>query len=451
MIDQSFSVKNLFDIFNNENDKGVNLISKYFLDAEFYYENIRRVRKMIWVMYKRRRNYDKAFFEERIVKLYDLLRLQKKRRDEYITGKLSNISEEISRKEFELKVKKLEKKINNKDVYSLGDCALSFFAEKQIQRNIKKIFGVKQADRELIVPQIISTLKDKIPKIIVKTDIKSFYESINKERLIGKIHQSQSLSLQTRKIVSRLINSFDGGASSDRGIPRGVGVSAYLAELYMKSFDDAINEIDDLVYYSRYVDDIILIMSPSMARNGGDYLALVKKLLDGECLIMNEDQDKTKVIDFPKLNNKYSFDYLGYNFTYDVSNLKIRMSKKKLDKYELKVNSAFDEYHKKSKKQPRRSSSELSLRMKFLTHNTRLSNNKSNALIGIYNANKWITELNQLVHLDNIVKRQVSSLKDLKLKKRVSAYSFVDGFKKKKYSNFSINDYLAIGKIWRVK
>src|SRR5690606_33805227 len=126
------------------------------------------------------------------------------------------------------------------------------------QKNIKYTYGVKQADRDLIVPQLRSILDNKFPKIILKTDIKSFYETIDRGLLLKKLNENSVLSLTTRKVIARLLESYEEESGAALGVPRGVGVSAYLAELYMQDFDSAIKSLPNLIYYARYVDDIVI-------------------------------------------------------------------------------------------------------------------------------------------------------------------------------------------------
>jgi len=45
-----------------------------------------------------------------------------------------------------------------------------------------------------------------------------------------------------------------------KGIPRGVGVSPFLAELYMRKIDEEIRNIESVTFYGRYVDDIIIFL-----------------------------------------------------------------------------------------------------------------------------------------------------------------------------------------------
>ena len=54
---------------------------------------------------------------------------------------------------------------------------------------------------------------------------------------------------------------------SGSGVPRGFGVSAYLSELYMREIDNEIKALPDVIYYARYVDDIVIIFSPKTKKN----------------------------------------------------------------------------------------------------------------------------------------------------------------------------------------
>ena len=64
-----------------------------------------------------------------------------------------------------------------------------------------------------------------------------------------------------------------------KGIPRGIGISAYLSELYMRDIDIKIKSLEDVIYYARYVDDIIVIICPKTESTKKDYLSELKKII----------------------------------------------------------------------------------------------------------------------------------------------------------------------------
>jgi hypothetical protein len=451
VLDQSFSAQNLFYIYKNENNKGNNIASKFFPEIIDSHDKIKRLRKIISSHYKQRRKRSDAWFKTRVSNLYLLLKILKKNRNELITQKLSDVSSRISSKSFNFEVMKSNSKRNDKDVYLLDRSPESFFAEKQIQRNIKYTYKVKQNDRDLIIPQLSSCLNNKFPVHIIRTDIKSFYESIDPSILLKKLNENAILSLSSRKIIAKLLRSYKASSSSDTGIPRGVGISAYLSELYLKEFDSKLRNLDNLVYYARYVDDIVLIVAPEVTVSKEHYLDLIKNYLNEVNLDINTDQDKTAVFVTPTVNDTFEFDYLGYKFKKRGNKLLLSISDKKKEKYVSKINYCVDKYNKSSEKAPKKAEKELKIRLRFLTSNTRLSNNKGNAVIGIFNNNKWVTDYNFLNYLDGQLKQAISKVDHLLLQPKLrDRYSFKKGFENRNFSNFDSKDFSVIGRGWEI-
>ncbi|MEE1673709.1 RNA-directed DNA polymerase [Agarivorans aestuarii] len=448
MLDQSFSHQNLYKIYSHENKKGNNLAERFFSDVSDEYIKIKRARKLIGNLYSRRRHYSKEVFDKRVALLYGLLREIKNRKNEIVRSHLKSVSRNLSDRKFRFHLTKSASQVNGKDVFLTGNSVDSFFAEKQIQKNIKYTYGVKQADRDLIVPQLRAVLDNKFPKMIVKTDIKSFYENINREILLKKLNESPILSLTTRKVIARLLESYGVESGEDLGVPRGIGVSAYLSELYMKSFDSEMASLPNLVYYARYVDDIVVVLSPEPGKSSQDYLNLIESKISKEKLSLNLGVDKTKAIDFDQGDYNYTFDFLGYKFNFSGGGIKLAMADKKRLKYQDRLNDVFSAYRKSCVKQPKESRRELLLRLKFLTYNTRLSNNKGNALVGIYNSNRWITETNCLQRLDNRLQGLANSITNQGLKSRISKYSFKKGFEERLFTKFSAQEFSRITRVW---
>ena len=45
------------------------------------------------------------------------------------------------------------------------------------------------------------------------------------------------------------------------GVPRGIGISSLLSEIYMRDLDDCIKKRPEVIFYARYVDDIFILLS----------------------------------------------------------------------------------------------------------------------------------------------------------------------------------------------
>ena len=162
---------------------------------------------------------------------------------------------------------------------------------KQIQKNIQHSFKVKQADRNEIVSQVVNMLDNEFPKYIIRTDIESFYESIPHNELKNVINRNYILSPLSKKVIYEILRQYQSITGLDKGIPRGIGISAYLAELYMRDFDNDIKSLKNVTYYARYVDDIIAIFVPKSKNIDStqliDYKAKLTDLITSEGLVLN--------------------------------------------------------------------------------------------------------------------------------------------------------------------
>lgn len=188
---------------------------------------------------------------------------------------------------------------------------------RKVSENIKKITGVKQKNRNEIVKNLISFLKEGVPYRVYKLDIKSFYESVDLVSVIDKLKRDNVLSNTTTKCAETFFAATQ--ANGIKGLPRGVQLSATLAELVLRDFDKLQNGSSDIYFYSRFVDDIIIISSSSEDPNV--FLGLLKKRLLPLGLSLNPKKQYLKKV---VLINKNltgilcDFSYLGYQFS--VSN-----------------------------------------------------------------------------------------------------------------------------------
>ncbi|MBI47047.1 MAG: hypothetical protein CMG91_06240 [Marinobacter sp.] len=447
MFDQSFTPKNLTRIYHSENKKGVNIAGLFFPEIIDEYENIKRTRRLIRQLFRNRKLYGKPNFEKRLSKLYELRARYKTQKNEVIEQRLEAVSKTINSRKFSFNIEKLAYQKNNKDVFVTKNDAASFFAEKQIQKNIKYTYSVKQADRDLIVPQLRSILQDDFPKFVIKTDIESFYETIDRDLLIAKLNENPILSLSTRKLIARLLREYEKISGHKKGIPRGVGISAYLSELYLKEFDQKIENLDNLIYYARYVDDIVVVIAPKPDEKIEDYFKKLSEFIGNDKLKLK--REKSDWFCYPGEKQMIQFDYLGYNFDKHGGRFGLGISKKKKKKYEDRVLSSIEKYAKQSIKQPRKAKKELLLRIKFLTSNTALSNNKGNAIIGIYNSNKWATDLKFLTSLDSFLVGKSNLIKNPYVKKKVQKFSFSHGYKARTFCRFTPSQFETIVKLWK--
>lgn len=266
MLDQSFSLKSFREIFDIENRKGNNIEKRFKDDFSVSLAktlDLKRINKQI----REENDFDKK------KELYTQRKTIKIERENIIEQKLEEISNQINRHSINI----LEGEEYGGQSYKLENNVCNFFISKKIQENIKNTYKVRQSSRYAILSQLINLLEDNCPKYVIRTDIKNFYESIPQKILLEKINNDYLLSIKTKKFINQIFESYNGltgqtDADIAIGVPRGIGISAYLSELFMRNVDNQIQELDDLIYYARYVDDIIAIFVPQSKKVDDNYL-----------------------------------------------------------------------------------------------------------------------------------------------------------------------------------
>lgn len=452
MLDQSFSSKSFQEIFDKENRKGVNVEEKFKND---FSESLSKVGEL--------KNLRKQIQQEKDSDARKLLYAEKKKlkkeRDTLVSDVLDKISDGINNHSINL--------VLGEDYggqsYMFENNIQNFFISKKIQDNINKTYNVKQSSRYAILSELLNLLEDNFPKYVIRTDIKGFYESIPQKKLLGKIDNDYLLSIKTKKFIHRIFSSYNdltGQTNSEtaKGVPRGVGISAYLSELFMRSIDNRIRELDDLVYYARYVDDIIAIFVPKSKNIDStqllDYKTKLTDLITREGLSLNvkktNEYDLLEGIFDLRFNDNHpnytpkTIQYLGYeigsiinyraNGKIDSQDLSIRLSENKINKYFNKIKLSFQHFEKKKKHNRKNAFKLLSARINYLTSNTKLRNNKDKVFVGIYYSNPFLNSDISLEKLQTRLKWSIDRAGFTTDEKQIMLkYSFIDGFKKKTF------------------
>lgn len=436
MLDQSFSADNFRRILDLENRKGVYLEGRFFPNLKQITEEIKQCNAEIREKKKRPRQNGTALKE-----LHEKREQLRKTKEEQLTNELQNVSDKVLARSFEIELRKIDIP-NDKPIYTVSATPEHFFAMKQIQQNVSSLYDVKQANRSVIVNQVKRLLGDEFPKFVLRTDVADFYESIPHEPILKRINEDNLLTPFSRKLLRRILDQYKAKSGADKGIPRGIGVSAYIAELYMREIDRTIKELPDVTYYARYVDDIIIIFTSSPDDHGRDYKNDVSEILKSKYKL-TPNKIKTKSFDLRKEAKKTELEYLGYKMSFGIGETKTTLTTKKVDKYKKRMDLAFAAYTNLSKVNEKKARKLLVRRIRFLTGNTRLLNNKKNILVGIYYSNNQLTEQSDLDTLDKYLMYKIDTLsRSPQLQKRLQKYSFKEGYNKKRFSPDSVTSIL---------
>ena len=446
MLDQMFTAENFRRIYDAENRKGADLATRYFPSLGPLTLAVRDKVKDIRDLRKVKAKLTDEDFEAQLLALKAELVTLKAAKSSAIDVLIGDINQKVLKSSFKIDLSQ-KTGPKGKSVFCIDAAPETFFVIKQLQRNIHSTYGVKQANRHDLVCQLKDMLGGKFPFELVRTDISSFYESIDRQRLTEKLDRDQLLSPASKKYIKQVLNSYGDITGNATGIPRGVGISAYLAELYLRPVDKAIQGIPGLALYCRFVDDIVAMFArPPGGKDLGSFKDQIITIFAEKGLTHNAA--KTCELNLADTDPK-KFEYLGYRFLVRPGKVEISPSAAKVAKYRTRMNAAFSDYWREMPVSPKSAFRKLDARVKFLTGNTRLSNSKSCAVTGIYFNNSIANNLTSLKLLDKRLKTRIGELKRTSLQKMLKNLKFTTGFEQRRYHNFSTQELQVIVKAWK--
>ncbi len=441
MLNQSFNYSNIREIYENERRKGFDLDKKFFPNTHQINKKLQKLRNEKNESPAKLKQYQEELNsrEESIQKeIYDLCS----------DKKIENHKIEI--------IKSFCPR--GKELYTIkDDDSIAYFYMKLVQNNIKKCYKVVQSDRFKITNQLSIILNDIIPKSILRIDIKSFYENINHDKVVKFINSNPILSSSTRKIISNILYQYKEYSSKKNGIPRGLGISAYLAELYMRSFDKEIRNSEDVIYYARYVDDIVIVFSGEV--NEKDIVENIKELLYNLELEMHDVGKKYFFANSKEIGK--SFSYLGYRFEISSNGILIDISNERMNKIKKRIELSLNDYNKKRKKyislrgdnmlqrRLERPHEDLFIkRIKFLTNNAKLCNSKKHTVVGIFFSNRLITTYDSLKECDLFLSKILKKMSNRVIRK-IKNHTFEEGFKTKRFIKLTAQELEEVTRVWK--
>ena len=257
---------------------------------------------------------------------------------------------------------------------------------------------------QLIINEIFSEVDHY--EMFIKLDIKSFYASINQDKLVRKVkhrirkpeilHLIES-AIQTESLLMP-IKEIKKKEARTLGIPEGLPISNALANIYLFDLDEKYRSNTNIKYW-RFVDDILILL------NKKDFSKIKKDIADDIeklKLSFNDKADEGKITD--------GFEYLGYRISSDL----ISVRKSSILKIEQSIQELFGAVKDDN--------------LKYIEWKL---NNKITGFILDTNKYGWlffysqITDLNLLFHLDDLVQKFVVRYKltgKIRCKKFVRAY-----------------------------
>lgn len=354
------------------------------------------------------------------------------------------------------------KQSSGKNRYTAYDIGTKLVFRKT-QKNLASAGGYVK-NRNQIIRELRQILADSSPYRVYKLDLSGFFESINNEYL-NFVIDNLDTTAQTKEITKKIIADYN--RNFNQGLPRGVEISPILSEMVLRDFDRSALSNENIFYYSRFVDDILIVTS-SLECEKEFISGLRSKLPKG--LMFNHIKKSVKNIKKHCESNKDEcFDHLGYKITILKSNtscskakkqfrkISVDISDKKTEKISGKIIKSFYSYSKNN------DFDLLVDRLTFLSTNRNIIEKHSNKTVvtGIYYSHREASfESANIKKLDNLLKMLVLSPKGRvsgvlrtltkHQKHRLLRISFRSGFRDRIFKRYNPSRLTEIIKIWKL-
>jgi hypothetical protein len=340
---------------------------------------------------------------------------------------------------------------------------------RRCSSNIRQTLNRRPNYRNRMCREIKSFLKEGTKFRVYKIDIKSFFESISPIIVKKSLDDKGTISTHTKNLINAYLNEFEDF------VPRGMEFSSTIAELVLEEFDEKLIKDNRIIYYSRYVDDILIITCAG--ENKKKFYKEVEELMPKG---LKFNYNKKEIIDVAERKKSggnqngtqvAKFDYLGYEFRVvdtflapednsvkaKFRKVEVNIASNKIKLIKTKISKALVHYGKSGDFEL------LKARIKYLTSNRDLVQKSTGHAIptGIYyNYNLVNSDSNSLTDLeislrklilsyDNLFKKPTFRPLLIEHKRELLKCSFAQGFNKRIYKKYSPKALKEIVRIWK--
>ncbi|EOT2912337.1 hypothetical protein ACLBZE_000053 [Clostridium perfringens] len=315
-------------------DNDINIIDKeFFLNWSYYYECpylnevLKSYKKSISNLEEKK--FYENIFNNRHTLYYNILECKK-----------MNFSNPM------VKRKKIKKNNKVRTVYYVDKKSYEYVTIKYLKKILDYEFNINYPNRNNIMMelfQIIENINLISRYTIFRFDIENFFESVKSQYIYEKYIKSSNLDHMYKELIKDIIRE------NNICYP-GLATSNVFTEIAGKCFDNNLkSELnkDGLIFYSRYVDDGIIILNNNVSQYYLEekILKIAKEAFGDNIVLHNEKKNYiTK-----KISN-IKFDYLGYLFIKErnpsngVDCFKYGITEEKINKYKKRLNNIIDDY-----------------------------------------------------------------------------------------------------------
>lgn len=462
MLDQSFSSHNFEVIFTLENRKGhvdITTMSQAYQDVV---GKIKDTKALINEIRKKKKTERTPEEGDSLEGLNKQLQELKNEKAEALAEDMQLIADRLNSRAFRFEID--SHIFEEKEEFSLRDSRESYYAMKQLLHNIKRTFKIEMLGRHQIMTAIKPLLNMSMPIYIIRTDISNFFESIPQDLLLQKVYDNNLLSFKSKSLIKQIFSVYENIKDPLKtpvgvGVPRGIGISSMLSEIYMQDIDQMFKSRTEVIFYVRYVDDIFMILtSLGTFESLNDYYRDMRKAFHEKGLVLHAiGSDKCQLISYNTAEFRpISFNYLGYKLSLSKPSKALvstySLSDNKITRLSQRIEKAFIHFETLSKKDVKAARRDLLDSLDYISGNFRLSNSKSRAKVGLYYSNDLIDDpsilniFTETLHdhpinpYDGLFANPEEKQKFIDaLKKRIRKVDFKQRWEEKKMFDFSLS------------
>ena len=421
MFDQSFSLSNFETIFNLELRKGRIDLNGMPQDYKDVVANIRWTKSEMATQRRKKMATWTADEKKDYENNRGLLKICQEQKEEIVKQVLGQLAAQVNTTAFRFAITPYM--YGTKECFTI-DAAdrAQFYAMKALQRNVVKAFKVEMLNRHTVMQNLKLQMNTNLPIYIIRTDVRSFFESIKHERLFALIDRNSVLSVKSKEMTKNIIREYDRVKNTalvpkGQGVPRGIGISSPLSEIYMSDIDKELKGRKEVIFYSRYVDDIFIILAylPQQMKLDKYYQNLELKFKEDYGLTLQpigsakcELHDLYKhILGVPR--NKI-MSYLGYKLYVDgIDDRKVwfGLSDDRKARFKGRVDHAFERFGHVVKVDIKQAKRDFRDAINLITGNIRLSKAKSGVKVGFYYNNDLLDKDGDFQELEDYLKSKV--------------------------------------------
>lgn len=316
---------------------------------------------------------------------------------------------------------------------------------RQTSKILKRYLRLQSFSRDAEVRQLMSIIASEPNATILRTDIRSFFESVNFKSTLSDLRKSGFNNPSALKYLESFVQV--GNEHGSLGLPRGLSISSLLADFSMRNFDKKAKLIRSCCYYCRYVDDILLVTTNKKI----EIIDEIKDILPNN-LELNPDKTEKK-----QIGALDSVDFLGYSI--DLKNPQnVQIAFSKISRAKKRIDLSFKKFLKE------RDFDLLCKRISFLSTNTimQMSSREKPLIVGYRYSYPLATEdsvSSQMKELDNyyygilnshryFVSKRLASVLTASQKKQLRYHSFYQAFQKRITYRLSPVEIQKIKQAW---